>query len=82
MQPTGKRRVPGSGDYFIGIIISIDKTVKKEVINLAKLKKGQRLVCEPCGREIVVDACGCSESGVWCCNQPMAGKAKSKAKKK
>jgi len=24
---------------------------------MAKLKKGQRLACEPCGREIVVDAC-------------------------
>ena len=49
---------------------------------MAKLEKGQRLVCEPCGREVVVDMCGCSESTTWCCNQPMTPGAKKKAKKK
>lgn len=49
---------------------------------MAKPKKGQRMVCVPCGREVIVDCCGMSESTVWCCGQPMTAKAKSRKKKK
>ena len=48
---------------------------------MAKVKKGGRLVCIPCGREVVVDSCGMSETSVWCCGQPMAAKTR-RAKKK
>lgn len=56
--------------------------MEKEVIDMTKIEKGQRLVCEPCGREVVVDMCGLSESTMWCCNQPMVHKAAKKTKKK
>ena len=49
---------------------------------MAELKKGQKLACEPCGREVIVDACGASETTIWCCNQPMAAKTKKTNKKK
>lgn len=39
---------------------------------MAKVKKGSRLVCVPCGREVIVDACGISEQTIWCCGKPMA----------
>jgi len=38
---------------------------------MAKYKSGQKLMCEPCGREIVVDSCGLSATSVWCCGKPM-----------
>ncbi|TAM43109.1 hypothetical protein EPN54_00650 [bacterium] len=49
---------------------------------MAKHKKGQKLVCVPCGRRIVIDACGASETTIWCCGKPMQKKAKAKAKAK
>jgi hypothetical protein len=49
---------------------------------MAGLKKGQKLVCEPCGRQVVVDACGMSESTLWCCNQPMRPKTRKSSRKK
>jgi len=39
---------------------------------MAKLKKGMRLACVPCGRRVVVDACGASTQTIWCCGKPMA----------
>ena len=47
---------------------------------MAKLKKGQKLSCVPCGREVIVDACGAAETTIWCCGKPMRPKAKGKAK--
>jgi len=47
----------------------------------AKVKKGTRLVCVPCGREIVIDSCGISEKTLWCCDKPMKKKARKAAKK-
>jgi hypothetical protein len=49
---------------------------------MAKLKKGQKLACVPCGREVVVDACGVSGTTIWCCGKPMQPKSKAAAKKK
>lgn len=49
---------------------------------MAKVKKGNKLVCEPCGREVIVDCCGTSEETIWCCNQPMAAKKRKTKKKK
>jgi len=49
---------------------------------MAKLKKGSKLACVPCGREIMVDACGMSQRTIWCCDRPMKSKSKVKAKKK
>jgi len=46
---------------------------------MARAEKGQRLVCEPCGKEVVVDMCGCAGNTVWCCNQPMVKKEKAKS---
>ena len=49
----------------------------------AKLKKGVRLACVPCGREVVIDNCGISRTTLWCCGRPMKkGKAKSKSLRK
>lgn len=51
----------------------------------SKIKKGQRLACVPCGREVVVDCCGASATTIWCCGRPMkkgSSVAKKKAKKK
>ncbi|MFA5410781.1 MAG: hypothetical protein WC321_02855 [Candidatus Omnitrophota bacterium] len=41
---------------------------------MAKLKRGQKLVCIPCGREVAVDCCGLSTSTIWCCGKPMRKK--------
>lgn len=49
---------------------------------MTKFKKGQKMVCVPCGREVSVDCCGMSASTVWCCGQPMTVKTKSRKKKK
>ena len=48
---------------------------------MAKLKKGSRLACAPCGREVIVDCCGVSEATIYCCGSPMK-KGKVKAAKK
>ena len=49
---------------------------------MSKVTNGQKLVCVPCGREVIVDECGCSESTLWCCGKPMEAKAKKRSKKK
>ncbi|MFA4842952.1 MAG: hypothetical protein WC658_03855 [Candidatus Omnitrophota bacterium] len=49
---------------------------------MAKLKKGQKLVCVPCGTELIVGCCGASESTIWCCGKRMTVKGKKKAAKK
>jgi len=43
---------------------------------MSKFKKGTRLSCLPCGREVVVSACGVSTQTIWCCGKPMAAKKK------
>lgn len=48
---------------------------------MAKLKKGQKLVCVPCGREVAIDACGISRTTLWCCGKPMQKKSKAKKSK-
>jgi len=37
----------------------------------AKVKKGAKLVCVPCGREVVIDNCGISRTTLWCCGMAM-----------
>lgn len=49
---------------------------------MARLKRGQKMVCIPCGREVVISDLGVSESAVWCCGRPMKAKGKRAAKKK
>jgi len=44
---------------------------------MAKLKKGMRLACVPCGRQVVVSACGVSARTVWCCGKPMVSKSRT-----
>jgi len=46
-----------------------------------KLKKGSRLVCVPCGREVIVDCCGASSTTIWCCGKPMRRGTRTGAKK-
>lgn len=47
-----------------------------------KLRKGSKLACIPCGREVIVDACGTSYTTIWCCGKPMKKGTASKQKKK
>lgn len=49
---------------------------------MAKLKKGQKLVCVPCGREVTLTNCGVSRTTIWCCQRPMSRKAKKKKRGK
>ena len=49
---------------------------------MVKHKRGQKLFCIPCGRRIVIDASGVSETTIWCCGRPMQKKAKAKTAKK
>lgn len=42
---------------------------------MVKLKKGQKLVCVPCGTEVTISALGVEESTIWCCGSPMKAKA-------
>ncbi len=42
------------------------------------LKKGSKLVCVSCGREVIIDCCGASARTIWCCGKPMKKKAKKK----
>ena len=46
----------------------------------AKDKKGTKLVCALCAREVVVSNWGISSRSLWCCGKPM--KKKRAAKKK
>lgn len=45
----------------------------------SEAKKGSRLVCVPCGREVIVDCCGISTETIWCCGKPMEEKKHSAA---
>lgn len=46
---------------------------------MSELKKGSKLVCIPCGREVVVSSIGVSQKTIWCCDKPMQlGKKKVK----
>ena len=47
---------------------------------MAKPRKGQKLVCVPCAREVEISNCGISRTTLWCCGKPM--KPKSKVSKK
>ena len=49
---------------------------------MAKLKRGQKLLCVPCGREVTVSASGISESDIWCCGKPMSARKRKAAAKK
>ena len=49
---------------------------------MAKLKKGQKMLCVPCGREVVVSSAGISRTTIWCCSRPMQQKSKVVAAKK
>jgi hypothetical protein len=49
---------------------------------MAKMKKGQILECEPCGREVTVNKEGVSNTTVYCCGRPMKQKSKAATKKK
>ena len=49
---------------------------------MANLKKGQKLVCVPCAREVVISDTGVSRTTLWCCGRPMKQKTKAASKKK
>jgi hypothetical protein len=49
---------------------------------MAKLKRGQKMVCVPCAREVVVSNIGTSRTTLWCCGRPMQPKSKATPKKK
>ncbi len=49
---------------------------------MVKFKKGQKLLCVPCGRELTISSCGVSDRVVWCCGKPMQKKIRKKAAKK
>jgi len=45
------------------------------------MRKGQKLMCVPCGREIVVSSSGISRTTLWCCGRPMKSPGTAKKKK-
>lgn len=47
---------------------------------MAKFKRGDKLACVPCGREVMVDCCGVSATTIWCCGRPMKKKKKTAKK--
>ena len=47
----------------------------------AKVNKGAKLVCIPCGRQIVISDAGISRTTIWCCGKPMAKKSPMLLKK-
>ena len=49
---------------------------------MAKLKRGQKMVCIPCAREVIISNAGVSRTTLWCCGRPMQQKAKTTSKKK
>ena len=46
-----------------------------------KIKKGEKLLCIWCDREVVVSNCGISGSTLLCCGRPMIKKNSSLEKK-
>jgi hypothetical protein len=46
-----------------------------------KVKKGVKLLCVVCGREIIISDWGISDSILLCCGKPMKKKSPSLAKK-
>ncbi|MFA5039426.1 MAG: hypothetical protein WC732_07075 [Candidatus Omnitrophota bacterium] len=46
-----------------------------------RTKKGDHLICVPCGREIIVGTAGSSQHTIWCCGKPMATKRRLARKK-
>ena len=44
-------------------------------------KKGSKLACIPCGREVIIDCCGAATRTIWCCEKPMRKAAHAKSKK-
>jgi hypothetical protein len=51
-------------------------------MSMAKVKKGQEMVCIPCAREVVISNAGASSTTLWCCGRPMKEKSKVAVKKK
>jgi hypothetical protein len=49
---------------------------------MAKMKKGDKFVCVPCGKEIEVGIAGVCDTTLWCCGRPMKKKSQTKSKKK
>lgn len=49
---------------------------------MAKLKKEEKLVCVPCGREVTISNMGISDTTILCCGSPMKHKAKVKKQNK
>jgi len=49
---------------------------------MAKLKRGQKMVCVACAREVTISNAGVSRTTLWCCGKPMQQKAKAISKKK
>ncbi|UCC94862.1 MAG: hypothetical protein JSW40_08630 [Candidatus Omnitrophota bacterium] len=48
---------------------------------MAKLKEGEKLVCVPCGREVVITNVGISGTTTWCCGRPMGSRTKTKTRR-
>ncbi len=49
---------------------------------MPKLKRGQKMVCVPCAREVIISSAGVSRTTLWCCGRPMQQKAKTKSSRK
>ncbi|MCM8796947.1 MAG: hypothetical protein NC923_03610 [Candidatus Omnitrophica bacterium] len=48
---------------------------------MTKFNKGDKLVCVPCGREVIIGCCGISDSAILCCGTPMKKKTETKTAK-
>lgn len=49
---------------------------------MVKIKKGQKLTCIPCGREVIISNLGIAVTTIWCCGRPMKKKTKTASRKK
>ena len=56
---------------------------KKETTTKRKVSKGDAYECGVCGMSVIVDEpCGCEETIITCCDQPMKEKTKAKGQSK
>jgi len=46
---------------------------------MGRFRKGERLACVPCGREVTISWEGVSGTTLWCCGSPMSAGAKKRA---
>ncbi len=67
--------------WLTSVVFCVGEQRRRYKMAKTKLKKGSRLVCIPCGREVIVDCCGASATTIWCCGKPMRKASRAKTKR-